>query len=68
MRLAAGSSWRFGSAATGQQMSPIEAAFQARPQPDNSFDPTSLLVSPGSTNTWLETSPPPAVNQNAFKR
>lgn len=49
-------------------MSPIEAAFQARPQPGNSFDPTSLLVSPGSTNTWLENSPPPAVNQNAFKR
>ena len=45
--------------------SPIEAAFQG--QRPVAFDPAQLLVTPGSTNQWLENNIPESFSESKYK-
>ena len=47
---------------------PIGRALQGQPAASTSFDPSSLLISPGSVNTWLVDNQPSSLTETQYKK
>ena len=47
---------------------PIVQSLQKRPQSSPTFDPSSLLVMLGTTNSWLTSNPIPTLTEAAYKK
>jgi hypothetical protein len=47
---------------------PIGRALQGQPAASTSFDPSSLLISPGSVNTWLVDNQPSSLSETQYKK
>ena len=47
---------------------PIVQSLRGRPQSSSTFEPSSLLVMPGSTNSWLTSNPIPTLTEAAYKQ
>ena len=54
--------------APGQASTPIGRALQGQPSASTSFDPSSLLVSPGSVNQWLVDNQPSSLTETQYKK
>ena len=52
----------------GQASTPIGRALQGQPSASTSFDPSSLLVSPGSVNQWLVDNQPSSLTETQYKK
>ena len=52
----------------GQASTPIGRALQGQPSASTSFDPSSLLVSPGSVNQWLVDNQPSSLTEAQYKK
>ena len=52
----------------GQASTPIARALQGQPSASTSFDPSSLLVSPGSVNQWLVDNQPSSLTETQYKK
>ena len=47
---------------------PIGRALQGQPAASTSFDPSSLLISPGSVNSWLVDNQPSSLTETQYKK
>ena len=47
---------------------PIGRALQGQPAASTSFDPSALLISPGSVNTWLVDNQPSSLSETQYKK
>ena len=47
---------------------PIGRALQGQPAASTSFDPSSLLISPGSVNSWLVDNQPSSLTDTQYKK
>ena len=54
--------------APGNTSTPIGRALQGQPSASTSFDPSSLLVSPGSVNPWLVDNQPSSLTETQYKK
>ena len=54
--------------APGQASTPIGRALQGQTSASTSFDPSSLLVSPGSVNQWLVDNQPSSLTETQYKK
>ena len=52
----------------GHASTPIGRALQGQPSASTSFDPSSLLVSPGSVNQWLVENQPSSLTETQYKK
>jgi len=52
----------------GQASTPIARALQGQPSASTSFDPSCLLVSPGSVNQWLVDNQPSSLTETQYKK
>ena len=52
----------------GQASTPIARALQEQPSASTSFDPSCLLVSPGSVNQWLVDNQPSSLTETQYKK
>ena len=52
----------------GPATTPIGRALQGQPLASTSFDPSSLLISPGSVNPWLVESQPSSLTETQYKK
>ena len=52
----------------GTASTPIGRALQGQPSTQTSFDPSSLLVSPGSVNSWLVDNQPSSLTETQYKK
>ena len=53
---------------TSTPSAPIVQSLQGRPRSSSTFDPSSLLVMPGTTNSWLTSNPIPTRTEAAYKK
>ena len=53
---------------TSTPPAPIAQSPQGRPQSSSTFGPSSLLVMPGTTNSWLTSNPIPTLKEAAYKK
>jgi type II secretory pathway component PulJ len=51
-----------------QASTPIGRALQGQPSASTSFDPSCLLVSPGSVNQWLVDNQPSSLTETQYKK
>ena len=54
--------------APGQASTPIGRALQGQPSASTSFDPSSLLIPPGSVNPWLVDNQPSSLTETQYKK
>ena len=47
---------------------PIVQSLHGRSQSSQTFEPLTLLVMPGTTNSWLDSNPIPTLTEAAYKR
>ena len=52
----------------GTASTPIGRALQGQPSTQTSFDPSSLLVSPGSVNSWLVDNQPSSLTETQYNK
>ena len=52
----------------GPATTPIGRALQGQPSASASFDPSSLLISPGSVNPWLVDNQPSSLTETQYKK
>ena len=52
----------------GPATTPIGRALQGQPLASTSFDPSSLLISPGSVNPWLVDNQPSSLTETQYKK
>ena len=52
----------------GPAATPIGRALQGQPSASTSFDPSSLLISPGSVNPWLVDNQPSSLTETQYKK
>ena len=52
----------------GQASTPIARALHGQPSTSTSFDPSCLLVSPGSVNQWLVDNQPSSLTETQYKK